>query len=199
LDDQSILTQKNNYGALDYLRLRAVGANPGCNVLLQFDLSAIPATATCNSATLYLYHHTQVAAQAWSVNIYSVKVANAGWIEGARTGAQAGAGEPCWDALAADGAGGVTTAWAGSEGCNLSGTDYEAVAIGSFAGNRADAVGTEYSAALTPGVVETWFGAVNSNYGMLLIVTVFAAVDYLYSSEHASTEYHPRLVVDFTP
>lgn len=197
LADPSATVQKYNYGALDYLRIRVPGGNPGCQVLLQFDLSGIPAGSTCNSATLYLHHQATSTASAWTVNVYAIKAANGGWVEGTKSGAQAGAGEPCWDAKEADGAGGVTTAWAGSEGCSTSGTDYEAVAIGSFSGNRADAVGTEYSAALSAATVATWFGTPNSNYGMLLKVAS-GAVDYLYSSGYVLLAYRPHLVVDYT-
>jgi hypothetical protein len=195
-DDQTAATQTYNYGVLPYLRLRTPGAAPGCKVLLFFDLSAIPATATCNSATLYLYHHTQSTASAWSVAIYSIAAANGGWVEGTKAGTVAGAGQPCWDAKAADGAGGVTTAWAGSEGLATAGVDYAAVAIGTFSGNRSDVVGTEYSAALTAATVETWFGAINNNYGMLLVAA--GPVDYLHSSEHGTVAYRPRLDVDYT-
>lgn len=161
--------------------------------LVRFDLSAIPTSAECLSATLFLYHAATAGALAFTVSAYSIAVGNAAWIEGTKAAALAGAGEPCWNALAADGLGGVLTAWAGSAGLSTAGTDYENGAIGSFSGNRADAVGVEYSMALTPGRVRDWFGSPNTNYGMLLITS--AATAGIATSDHATAGYRPKLVV----
>jgi hypothetical protein len=165
--------------------------------LIEFDLSAIPASAGCTSATLYLYQ-TQVDVNLpGTTSIYSIASGNAAWIEGVGTLAgNALAGEPCYNALEADGAGGVTTAWAGSAGLSTADTDYESPAIGSAATNRADAVGTEYSFALTAARVQGWFGATNTNYGIM--VHADASSPYFGMSDHATASYRPKLVVDYT-
>jgi len=164
--------------------------------LIEYDLSSIPATATCDSATFYTYQANSGAALAWTVTVYSIASGNEAWIEGTQFAGLAAAGEPCWNALAADGAGGVTTAWAGSAGLATSGTDYEASSIGSFSGNRSDANGTEYSTALTAARVAGWFSGSNTNYGMLLVTS--AGVGGFGTSDNATAGYRPKLVVDYT-
>ena len=191
-------TATNNYGAATYLYTRTPS---GQKSLLEFDVSGIDSAAICASVTLYLYKNaadetsTEVTA-----TLYSIASGNAAWIEGDKNNATAGSGEPCWDALAADGSGGVTTAWAGSAGLSTSGTDYEASAIGTFDFNRNDAVGTEYTPTLTAARVEGWFGESNTNYGVLLTATSSGstAAQGLASSDHATTGYRPKLVVEYT-
>jgi len=102
-----------------------------------------------------------------------------------------------------------TNTWAGSEGCQTSGTDYNATALGSYsvpsndpAGTQLgsysvpsnDPAGTQYDISLTAASVEALFG---STIPLLLmhdtdILKVYA------SSDHATTGYRPVLVVDYT-
>jgi len=166
-------------------------------ILIEFDCSSISAAATCTSATLATYHAVQGSATAWAVTIYSIAVGNKDWIEGTQNNAQALAGEPCWNALAADGAGGVTTAWAGAAGLVTSGTDYEASSIGSFSGNRSDVVGTAYSAALTASRVTGWFGSTNTNYGMIFVGSS-NDTGGIALSDHATAAYRPSLTVNYS-
>lgn len=180
----------NNYGGRARLDIQAGG--PIRKALIEFDLSSIPATATCISATLSVFAGAVgVGTQTW----WSIAAGNAAWTEGARDDAQAGAGEPCWNALAADGAGGVTSAWAGSAGLATATTDYETPALGTFATNS-EAGGTEFTTALTPARIQGWFGSPNTNYGLLLTTT---ATDYpwFHSSESATAAYRPKLVVEY--
>lgn len=180
-----------NYGAA--LSLIQFNLTKG---LLEFDLSSIPAAAAVVAATLYLYQSGSGAAGAWMVTVWSIAVGNAAWTEGNQNGALAPAGTPCWDALAANGAGGVTTAWAGSAGLATANIDYETPALGTFAGNKSDANGTEYTLALAPSRVQGWCGASNTNYGLLL--TANASIAALASSGHATAAWRPKLVVDYT-
>lgn len=180
-----------NYGV--FIRIKSANTNKG---LVEFDASAISAGATCTSATLTLYQALTGAAQAWVCTVYSIAVGNAAWGEGTQNGAQALAGEPCWNALAADGAGGVTTAWAGSAGLATSGTDYEVANSGTFSGNRSDADGTAYTRTLTPSRVRGWFGSPNTNYGLL--ITSDQDVGGLASSDHATAAWRPTLTVEYT-
>lgn len=161
--------------------------------LLRFDCSVIPTNATCISATLTLTLVTVTTVNG-TVTLYSVATANSVWIEGTKNNTLAGAGEPCWNALAADGAGGVTTAWAGSAGLSTINTDYESAALGSFSILTTHAVGTAYATSLTPARIQSWFGAVNTNYGLLVTFNA-AAFPNLATKEHATIAYRPKLVV----
>jgi hypothetical protein len=181
---------KFNYGTTVHFRLTGPGRG-----LVEFDCSSVPATAICTGATLYMYKRASAGPEAFTVTAYSVLGANDGWVEGTIDANLAGAGEPCWNAKAADGAGGVTTAWAGSAGMSTAGTDYNAASIGSFAGDVSDAEGTEYSTALTAATAQSWFGAANANYGILLIPSTGL---YLCSSDFATSGYRPKLVIDYT-
>lgn len=183
-----------NFGVSTSLGLGLTGTKP----LIEFDCSSVPAAATCSSAILYFYHAAQSTNSPWTAAWYSIASGNAAWIEGTKNNATAGAGEPCWDALAADGAGGVTTAWAGSAGLSTSGTDYEAVSLGSCSGNRSDAVGTEYTVSLTAARVRGWFGAINTNYGIMVGSGFANDAGYMCSSDHATAGYRPKLVVVYT-
>lgn len=181
-----------NYGTLPAASVAATVKS-----LYKFDLSTIPAGAVCLSAILSLYVVTPSTAYPFTATIYSIAAANAAWIEGTLLGALALAGEPCWNALAADGAGGVTTPWAGSAGLSTAGVDYEVAPLGSFSGDRADPAGTEYAAALTPARVQGWFGAINTNYGVVAIMVGSGASGALAFSEYATAAQRPKLVVTY--
>lgn len=183
-----------NYGTAIYLY---TPAGVSQRALLAFDVASIPSTAVCNSATVTITRSPQSDVYVYTQTIYSIAAANAAWVEGTKNGATAGAGESCWNALAADGAGGVTTAWAGSAGLSTAGTDYEIGAIGLYTGNRNDAAGTQYTASLNIDRVAAWFGTPNSNYGMLFIPSgVGAGISA--SSDHATAAYRPKLTVEYT-
>lgn len=179
-----------NYGASIYLHQHS---GPG---LLRFDLSAIPAGSTCDSAVLHLYKgNAASSAEARTLSVYSIASANSDWIAGTKNGALAGSGEPCWDARKADGSGGVTTAWAGSAGCATSGTDYEATAMGTCVGNRSDAQYTHYEISLNLTRVAGWFGSPNTNYGMRIAWNNNSM--YIISNDGASG-YRPLLSVTYS-
>lgn len=178
-----------NFGTSIY----SPGDGSNNKALWGFDLSSIDAAATCNSATLYGYHYGSFAAAAWTMTIYSIASGNSAWPEGVQNNATGGTGDCCWNYLDQDAS---PTSWAGSAGLATSGTDYEASSLGTFSGNRSDAVGTEYTASLTASRIEAWFGASNTNYGLLIVPS--ASTGGLCSSDHATTGYHPKLVVDYT-
>ena len=183
----------NNYGVATYL-LRSVNGQDHAG-LVEFDLSSISATATCDSATFYVYRYSATTARAYTFNIYSIAVDNADWAEGAKNGSAAGNGEPNWNYRLA----GETTAWHGSAGLSTSGEDFEASEIGNFSGNESDAEGTEYSADLTAARVEDWFGAINTNYGIKLHNDAYPGQGSYAacSSDHATEAYRPKLVVEY--
>jgi hypothetical protein len=165
--------------------------------MLEFNLSSLPADAVIHGAWLYLYHsYDPEGGVTVECDVYSVAAANASWIAGTGNIDLALEGEPCWNALEADGAGGVKTAWAGSAGCSSSGTDYEATAIGSFSFDPHSAKGTEIIISLNTARVQDWVGAVNTNYGIIIIST--AGHGHVGQSNHPTTAYRPKLVVHYT-
>jgi len=161
--------------------------------LIEFDLSGIAATSTCDDATVYFYTSTQYNNANATATIYSVASGNDNWFEGAKNGAAAGVNESTWNNRDE----GNAIAWAGSAGLGTSGTDYEAVALGTFAFVQNEVVGTEKSAALTAARIEEWFGGTNNNYGLLMVVDG-SNQKRVASSDHATTGYRPKLVVNWT-
>lgn len=167
--------------------------------VIRFNLAHIPASASCIGAVLILTK-TAVGGGAFvrTLTVHSIAVGNAAWIEGTKDAALAGAGEPCWNALAADGSGGVTTAWSGSAGLSTSGTDYEASAMGSAAYLSNGAVGTTVSVNLNAARVQAWFGAVNTNYGLRLTTSVADNNGSQFASRnHSTAAYRPILQVTY--
>lgn len=169
--------------------------------IMRFDLSSINSSSTCNATTLKLTRlNSSVNTRAMVV--VSVASGNTSWIAGTKNGSIAGSGEPCWNALAADGAGGVTTAWAGSAGMSTSGTDYEATLLMERNVTSSDAQNGQISFDFNAtGVarVEDWFGAVNTNYGMIFKAKTNAYGDVRVAlSDNATESYRPILTVTYT-
>lgn len=184
---------ENNIGG--HAELEINSAQPQV-AIMRLNLSAIVAAAICLTAKLYLYKNGDASNTTNTVSVYSIAAANAAWVEGTGDIRLAAAGEACYEALAADGAGGVTTAWAGTAGLGTADTDYEMPAIGSMTGNwSGDAVGTEYIIDLTAARIEGWFGASNTNYGLLLKSSNGALK--VGSAENGTTGYRPKLVVTY--
>lgn len=171
-----------------YLSSSAQSTNYGTNTglavtkttrvaLIDFDLSSISASATCNSATLTL---SISVAQATGVNlnIYELAAANSDWSES----------QADWDGKD------NSNTWAGSEGCQTSGTDYITPAIGTYAVPGGDAAGTAYDIDLDAASIEAMFGGACHLFLMHDndILKVYA------SSDHGTTGYRPVLVVDYT-
>jgi len=163
--------------------------------IIEFDLSSIPAGASCLSAKLYLYKNDAAGGRTnQMVRFYSITRANGGWLEGTQNLQPALFGESSWNAKAANGSGGVATAWAGSAGMSTAGIDYHTTPIGSFAGDFSDAFGTEYIIDLNPDVVRTWFGENNANYGILFFVSSETA-GHVAASDYGIAGYRPKLVI----
>ncbi len=185
----------HNTGTHTSLALDGHGAQIQHN-LLRFNLSAIPANATCISAKLCLYHNYAPEGDAYcNGDVFSIAEANKDWIEGTGNFDIALAGEPCWDALEADGSEEVQTAWAGSAGCSTSGTDYESTSLGSFSFYMDEVLGHEYTIDLLASRIEDWFGASNTNYGIIIIPT--SGDMHVGSSDNSTPGYRPKLVVTY--
>lgn len=180
-----------NFGA----SVTVLGAATTECMLAWWDLSSLPVGAIVNSATLTLYQAGSAAANAFTLTAYNIKSGNGGWIEGTKNNATAGAGEPCWNAKEADGAGGVTTAWAGSAGLGTAGTDYDTTNIGTAAGNRSDANGTAYAISLDTTTVAAWLGNA-ANYGIKVVTS--SGCGAIASAENATSGSRPKLDIDYT-
>lgn len=167
-------------------------------VLFKFNLSAIPAGAVCNSAVLHLFHNYNAeGGYPFTGTAYAITEANGSWIEGDGNIDIAAAGEPCWNALEADGSEGVMTAWAGSAGLSTSGVDFEATAVGEVSMAPADAIGTEYEMSLDTDLIESWFGSNDANYGIVMWAVGNGQI-HVGSSENVTTGYRPYLEVEYT-
>jgi hypothetical protein len=186
-----------NYGQKDVLELTL--ASTSKVALMKFDCSSISADATASAATLALTKTTQGTANAGTLSAYGIASANGNWIEGTKNGTTAGAGEPCWNAKEADGAGGVTTAWAGSDGCQTAGTDYINTLLGSGSVQRSDAAGTAHTITFNSDgyvTIKTWFGSNDANYG--LWIGASNGQSYYASAEHATEGYRPVFTVTYS-
>lgn len=164
------------------------------NFLQRFILQGIPAGAACVSATLHYYKASAVPNKAVTCTLYAVSAANGSWIEGPTYGGTAAAGEPCWNARAANGSGGVTAPWAGSAGLSTAGVDYDATGLGSFVIPPNAQTGDEYTCNIDVVTVASWFGQ-STNPGLLMKCD--GAAEYLGSAEHANTSLRPKLVVEY--
>lgn len=159
--------------------------------LLKFDFRMIPAGSTINSATLYLYNtNTAVADRHFA--IHAMLAANSAWTEAGATWNYAVNGVTRWAGDAA-GDGGADA------GCSVSGTDWNAVAMGTFTYTGGNPAGTEHACSLNTAQVATMLA---NNYGMVLRMTdantaamTFASSDYFGTNPALC----PKLVIDFTP
>lgn len=183
----------NNHGVYSPISTGAVVTNR--KILLRFDLSDILAGSTCISAILKL--KSTVNSSSGEFNIYKISDANSDWVEGTKNGTTAGAGETCWNAKAADGAGGVTTAWAGSAGLMTAGTDYVNTALSTVTTDLTN--GTVYEFPFNEdglAVLQSWFGA-ETNNGLLFIRNILSVASF-YTGEDATESYRPVLSVTYT-
>ncbi len=159
------------------------------NGLFKFDMSSIPTNATIDSATMSLWNY---GTQTSNVNLalYGILEANSGWTE---TGAT-------WN-YAAD----STTRWVGDAGnnggadagCSVSGTDYNAEALGTFTYTANNPALTEH----TFGVSDSQIGEMireAHNFGFVLRVTGGGSSISFRSSDYATAAYRPKLVINFT-
>jgi len=144
------------------------------SIILKFDLSALPAYATIQEATLDLYVHPDSDDK--PINIAAYRVLRF-WR----------ADEATWNEAMAG------TAW-GLPGCNLEGVDREATPLLSLPLNHDN---TWVSMSLT-NLVQEWVRAPQNNQGILLAASAPAVVQYyINSSEFWQEELRPRLLVTY--
>ena len=147
--------------------------------LSKFTLTALEG-ATINSATLTLRVLTGLS---WSSPVtgswHRILAANSSWTE---TGS-------CWNYRVG------TTAWAGSGGCSTSGTDYSSTALASITLDDTTWGAGAHNIALNA----TEFAAmVAANYGIVAFSQTASEQTTVATSDHATTSYRPKLVVDYT-
>ena len=158
--------------------------------LIEFDLSSIEDTATCDSATLSFFVTFPKTSNRTGV-INELLVANDNWVEGVSED-PATAGQSTWDYKSQTGSG-EGTAWAGSAGASTADTDFDSTVLGTVSYTANDPEGTELPTALTAASIEPWFAG--THYGLRIIGTTLPNVA---SSDHGTTGYRPKLVVLYT-
>lgn len=148
--------------------------------LLEFDTSSIDSDATCDSATLSLWSEDS-AAGVDSYDIYSLASGVDTWVENQAT----------WNNYKSG------TSWPGSSGAQTSGTDYEAGSLGSISYPLLSA-GTEATASLTASRIEGWFGATNTNYGLLIGITGSTDLRDWKSSDASASGDRPKISIEYS-
>lgn len=153
--------------------------------LLKFDLSTLGGV-TINSADLYYYTTSAPGVGGATAQAYRILVANSAWTEAGATWNYALASSTRWagDAAANGGA---------DAGCSVSGTDWSSTLMGSAVLANGEAVGTEHILSL--GLTE-FAVMIAANHGIYSRGSGNAF--RIGSSDHATTGYRPKLVVDYT-
>lgn len=171
----------------------------GGSHLIRFDCSSIDSSNTVTAASFGCTKTgAAVGSTVYTWKYYSVSEANGDWVEG-NSSNPADSNSPCWLGKTGDGSGGVTDAWAGSAGCQTSGTDYEATELLSCSVNRGDAQYTSYSFDFNAsGIarIQNWLGATNTNYGLLCPTNANSIK--MASSESVTESYRPVLTVTYS-
>lgn len=165
--------------------------------MVAFNVSSIPSTATVTSATAsFFITRVGTAGGISTWRFYRILPGNT-WVEGTQHNALARAGEPCWNARQADGAGGVTASWLGSAGCATPGVDYAATAVGSFTTYTTPGVFADASLAIA--AVQLWIADPSNNEGLRWLRVSSYTRDAVFAlSEYATAEARPKLVVEYT-
>lgn len=157
--------------------------------LIRFDVSEIPALATVISASLTLTNSFTTETNT-THSIHSILAANNGWLEACS-----------WNY--ADGAG-ASDRWAGDvgadggadAGCSVSGTDYNASAMGMWPYAAGTPANTAHEIILDLAQVAAWIAG--ANYGAWYKVNEWAIENGWVSSDHATAKWRPKLVIEYS-
>ncbi len=167
-----------NYATNTLLVVGSKATSLNQDALLKFDLSPIAAGSIIQEATLSLYLDGYFANPA-SATISRIKSGNSAWAEASVT----------WNTV--DG----SAAWAGSVGCETSGTDYDPDAL--WTGTPHHTTGTWQDCSLNIGVFQKMIDV--GNYGMKFWLDQRGATGTEYlnyrSSDHATASTRPKLYV----
>ena len=146
--------------------------------LIKFDLSAIPANATINSAVLSLWTSTDLSSNDRTLRVYRLKTA---WNESQVT----------WQ-KAANGANWQT---AGASGAN----DRESTDIGSITLLNNEALNTEKQISLNASKIQEMRNGTFTNNGFILVTETENNDRFDYkTSDHATSSQWPKLVIQYT-
>jgi hypothetical protein len=152
--------------------------------LVKFDLTSIPAGATCTAATLSLWSKNSTAGtQAFDIYMLHANVSD--WEETAT-----------WNDYK------TSTAWPGSGGGGTSGTDYEADASPPSITYPVSSADTEAQADLLTGSnldadrLAAAFGAGGTNHGFIIGVGA-ANIRIWHSSNNGTAGYRPKIAIDY--
>lgn len=177
-----------NYGTGVTMAIRNIATTSARVTLIKFDLSGLPVGAVIISRTLYLYLGIAQSGGSVDATIHRILDANSAWTEAGATWNYAVASSIRW-AGDAGGDGGADA------GCSVSGIDYSAVQMGSFSVTDGDLVGKEYVISL--GAEEFASMLVSNNGLIILTASVYAGNTSFASSDHSTSGYHPKLVIDY--
>jgi len=180
-----------NYGAS--VTLYSHNAYNGSS-LHRFNLSTIPASATCTAAKLAVTASAiYYGATGRKFIIYQIASANGDWVEGTADGAEE-TGSPCYSYKAFHAS--TPTNWAGSAGLSSPGTDYVNTIIGELEVTDTVAANTTVEIPFNASglaVIKSWFGE-STNSGILLR---FAVASNIHSREASTESYRPTLTVTY--
>jgi hypothetical protein len=159
----------------------------------KFDCSSVSSGSVISSGDFkFTKANASGASRATTHNIYSIALANSGWVAGTQNGEdEIGSSCQAYKAL-------NTVAWAGSAGLGTAGTDYETDLLATFDSNQSDAQYTQYTATLTTAGktrLAGWFGSTNTNYGIRMNLNEWTI---LYTEDVATESYRPVLSVTYT-
>jgi hypothetical protein len=175
------------------------GGSGNDRVLFRWDLTSIPATATCVSVA-QSWWTTVLHVGNHDARVFQVSDANADFPEGTKTNVDGVAGDCCFNYK--NQSPGAETAWAGSAGLFTAGTDYINTVLATFMYTAGSPAGTELSVAFNaPGIaaVQTKFG---SSFAELIVNSAgiwgFISATQPAFSDHATAGYRPKLVVNYT-
>ena len=170
--------QNTNYGSSSEVSVNTPNVKKG---LFRFDLSTIPAAATCTAATLTVKCASTNNSGRYFL-IYEIASANGDWTE---TGAT-------WNSRYSG------TSWVGSAGLSTEGTDYVNTLIAESAGTTIEAnnpIAIVFNASGLA-VVKSWFGQA-TNSGIAIWYNVGASMG-IYSKEASTESYRPTLTVTYS-
>lgn len=180
-----LVSPDTNYGSSLTLTIRG-DASIRAIGLIKLDLTSIPALATINAATLYLYGSG--SGFSGTVNIYRVLPANSAWTEADTTWNYAVASSIRW-------AGDSGSDGGSDAGCSVSGTDYSSTEMGDIYIDSTS-LGVETSATLD---ISEFNLMRQDNYGLALVDLTGAVLAKMpISSDYPTSAYHPKLVVNYT-
>lgn len=184
----------HNYGASTALFIGNQGDGHDQRILLYFDLSAYAGRTVVGDVTLSLLQAPSTFVGTFSIGVFQISVANAGWIEGAGNGTSATTGEPNWAYSSA----GDAVAWAGSGGLSTPGVDYVGAQLGTLVYDTALGFST-VTVTISSTVVQGWIDNPGSNAGLLLMRTdtdPVAAFGRYRTSEEATISARPALTFE---